>query len=102
MLKFGESPMAAHRRRDARQDSARDAEDRRSGAARRGCRAGRVRAPAGFSVVLDVMGPVEGKRVFQALAEGGAVRVPFQATFWSPGYGMLVDRFGVPWEINSE
>ena len=28
--------------------------------------------------------------------------MPFAQTFWSPGYGMLVDRFGVPWEINSE
>jgi PhnB protein len=28
--------------------------------------------------------------------------MPFQATFWSPGFGMLVDRFGIPWMINCE
>jgi PhnB protein len=56
--------------------------------------------PQGFSVVLNPTDPMEGKRVFCALAEGGNVRVPFQETFWSPGYGMVVDRFGVPWEIN--
>jgi PhnB protein len=56
--------------------------------------------PQGFSVVLELPSPAEGQRIFGALAEGGSIRVPFQKTFWSPGYGMLVDRFGVPWEIN--
>jgi PhnB protein len=56
--------------------------------------------PQGFSVVLELPSLAEGERIFSALAEGGAVRVQFQKTFWSPGYGMLVDRFGVPWEIN--
>jgi len=27
--------------------------------------------------------------------------MPFQRTFWSPGYGVLIDLFGVPWEINA-
>ena len=31
---------------------------------------------------------------------GGNVTMPFQATFWSPGFGMLVDRFGVAWMVN--
>ena len=43
----------------------------------------------------------EGKRIFDALAEGGKVTMPFAATFWSPGFGMLTDRFGTPWMINS-
>jgi uncharacterized glyoxalase superfamily protein PhnB len=29
-------------------------------------------------------------------------RLPFQKTFWSPGFGMLVDRFGIPWMVNCE
>jgi PhnB protein len=58
--------------------------------------------PQGFSVVLDALTPVEGERIFDALSEGGSIRVPFQKTFWSAGYGMLADRFGVPWEVNSE
>jgi len=30
------------------------------------------------------------------------VMMPFQKTFWSPGFGMTVDRFGVPWMIGTE
>jgi len=44
----------------------------------------------------------EGERTFQALAAGGKVQMPFAPTFWSPGFGMLVDRFGVPWMVNVE
>jgi PhnB protein len=25
----------------------------------------------------------------------------FGETFWSPGYGNLIDRFGVPWMVNT-
>jgi PhnB protein len=56
--------------------------------------------PQGFAVTLSVAGVERGREVFGALAEGGTLRMPFQKTFWSPGYGMLVDRFGVPWEIS--
>lgn len=56
----------------------------------------------GFAVVLGITGVEQGRTTFDALAEGGNIKMPFQQTFWSPGYGMLVDRFGVPWEINSE
>jgi PhnB protein len=28
------------------------------------------------------------------------IQVPFANTFWSPGFGVFVDRFGIPWEIN--
>jgi PhnB protein len=26
--------------------------------------------------------------------------MPFQKTFWSEGFGMVVDRFGTPWMVN--
>jgi PhnB protein len=35
-----------------------------------------------------------------ALAENGLVRVPLQETFWARRYGMVVDQFGIAWEIN--
>jgi PhnB protein len=44
----------------------------------------------------------DGERLFQALSDGGTVHVPFEPTFWSPGFGVLTDRFGIPWEINCE
>ncbi len=42
----------------------------------------------------------EGQRLFNALAEGGGVTMPFEQTFWSPGFGMVTDRFGTPWMVN--
>ncbi len=42
------------------------------------------------------------KEVFDALAEGGQVTMPLQQTFWSPAYGQVVDKFGVPWQISTE
>jgi PhnB protein len=40
------------------------------------------------------------KRVFEALAVGGQVQMPFAKTFWAEGFGMLTDKFGVPWMVN--
>lgn len=42
-----------------------------------------------------------GKRAFEALAEGGEVTLPFGETFWSTGFGMCTDRFGVPWMVDT-
>ena len=41
------------------------------------------------------------RRWFDALKDGGKVGMEFAETFWSPGYGSLVDRFGVPWMVNT-
>lgn len=56
--------------------------------------------PQGFSVNLQFDDLVEAERIFQKLAENGTVKMPFQETFWSTRFGMLVDRFGTPWMIN--
>lgn len=58
--------------------------------------------PAGFSVSLQFDNTDEGKRVFDALAEGGTIIMPFEATFWAAGFGMCHDRFGTPWMVNCE
>ena len=58
--------------------------------------------PQGFHVNIGLKDLAEGKRIFQALAENGNVIMPFGPTFWAPGFGMLVDRFGIPWMINCE
>jgi PhnB protein len=42
------------------------------------------------------------KRVFDALAEGGAVQMPVGETFFSPAFGMCTDRFGTPWMIMAD
>jgi PhnB protein len=56
--------------------------------------------PQGFSVCLQAEDPAEGEKTFKALAEGGTIRMPFGATFWSKGFGMCTDKFGIPWMVN--
>ncbi|HKT28420.1 VOC family metalloprotein YjdN [Dyella sp.] len=55
---------------------------------------------AGFSLSVTVKDVATGEKHFNALAQGGQVTMPFQKTFWTDGFGMLVDKFGVPWMVN--
>lgn len=55
----------------------------------------------GFALSLAVADAAEGERLFRALGEGGEVRMPLEETFWSPLFGMVADRFGVVWMINT-
>ena len=59
-------------------------------------------APQGFSVSLSVKDPAETERIFNELAQEGKVTMPIQKTFWSVRFGMLVDRYGIPWMLNCE
>lgn len=54
----------------------------------------------GFDVSLHTSDVAEARRWFEQLSEGGTQTMPFQETFWSPGFGAFVDRFGIPWMIN--
>jgi PhnB protein len=58
--------------------------------------------PAGFSVSISVDSAAEAERIFAGLAEGGNVTMPLQQTFWAIRFGMVTDRFGIPWMINCE
>jgi PhnB protein len=62
---------------------------------------GQYQRPGGnyVSITLDDAG--EARRIFDALADGATVQMPFEATFWSPGFGMLVDRWATPWMVNT-
>jgi PhnB protein len=53
----------------------------------------------GFSLSLTVANEAEADRKFAALAERGEVRMPLGKTFFSPRFGMLVDRFGISWMV---
>lgn len=63
---------------------------------------GHEEEPQGFSVSLQLDKPAEAERIFSELAEGGAIRMPIQETFWAFRFGMLIDRFGTPWMVNCE
>jgi PhnB protein len=56
--------------------------------------------PQGFSVSLNVKDPAEAERKFNALCEGGSITMPFGKTFFSKGFGMGIDQFGIPWMVN--
>jgi PhnB protein len=56
----------------------------------------------GMSVTLALKDTAEGERIFNALAEGGTVKMKYGATFWAKGFGMVIDRWGIPWMINCE
>ena len=61
---------------------------------------GHFQKPQGISVSLQVDDPTDAERKFKALAEGGTINMPFGKTFFSKGFGMCVDQFGVPWMVN--
>ena len=61
---------------------------------------GHYQKPQGISVSLQVEDPAEAEQRFKALAEGGTVTMPFGKTFFSNGFGMCVDQFGIPWMVN--
>jgi PhnB protein len=58
--------------------------------------------PQGISVSIGLNDRERGERIFNALAQGGTVTMPFEKTFWASGFGMCVDRFGIPWMVNCE
>jgi PhnB protein len=58
-------------------------------------------APQGFCIMLQ-LNESDGARVFTSLSDGGTIGVPYQKTFWAAGFGMVTDRFGIPWAVNAE
>lgn len=61
---------------------------------------GGYQPPQGLWVSIHAADVAEGRRLFDALAQGGQTTMPFEATFWSPGFGMVKDRYGTPWMMN--
>ena len=62
----------------------------------------RYEEPKGFSLSLQIQSAADAERIFRALANDGRVLMPLEKTFWAERFGMVVDRFGVPWLINCE
>lgn len=66
------------------------------------CPPDRYQRPQGFSINLDFKRIDEAERTFRSLEEGGHVTMPFGETFWAERFGMVVDRYGIPWMVNVE
>jgi PhnB protein len=56
----------------------------------------------GFSLSFTVADEAEAQRRFNALADGGQVRMPLGKTFFSPSFGVVADKFGVGWMVYVE
>jgi PhnB protein len=55
-----------------------------------------------FCMSISLKDPAQAEQIFNGLTEGGTVQMPLQQTFWAAKFGMLVDRFGIPWMVNCE
>jgi PhnB protein len=62
----------------------------------------RYEEPRGFSLSLQIRSIADAERIFGDLANDGRVVMPLEKTFWAARFGMVVDRFGIPWLINCE
>ncbi len=56
----------------------------------------------GMCVNVTLPNAADAKKVFDALAEGGAVQMPLGETFFAPAFGMCTDRWGTPWMVMVE
>jgi len=58
----------------------------------------------GFSMSVNIpQDKARAEEVFNALAsDGGQVTMPFSPTFWGAHFGMLMDKYGVPWMVNCD
>ena len=63
---------------------------------------GRASKPQGFCANVMVDTAAEAERIFRELGEGGTIQMPIAETFWATRFGMLIDKFGVPWMVNCE
>ena len=64
--------------------------------------AAQYEAPKGITLSLQMNSTADAERVFHELAQGGRVVMPLEKTFWAERFGMVIDRFGIPWMINCE
>jgi PhnB protein len=53
-----------------------------------------------MSVDIEEEGKIDD--VFNKMAEGGAIMMPLEDTFWGARFGMLKDKFGVHWMFNHQ
>lgn len=55
----------------------------------------------GFALSYAVKTAEEAERIFNALSSNaGQITMPLQQTFWTPAFGMLIDKFGLHWMIS--
>ncbi|MBC9785127.1 VOC family protein [Heliobacterium chlorum] len=61
-----------------------------------------VRRGNGLDLTLEFEREEEARKAFEGLADGGTVLMPFAKQFWGSMSGMVVDPFGIRWQIATE
>ena len=59
-------------------------------------------AIGGFSLAITAADPAEAERVFNRLGDNGTVNMPLTKTFFAERFGIVADKFGVPWMVVTE
>jgi PhnB protein len=63
---------------------------------------GQYQSPQGFMLSLQMSDTADAERIYKVLSQDGTVLLPLEKTFWAARFGQVVDRFGIPWQINCE
>ena len=63
---------------------------------------GKGQPVGGFSLAITAADPAEAERVFNRLGDNGTVNMPLTKTFFAERFGIVADKFGVPWMIVTE
>ena len=62
----------------------------------------RASEPRGFALSLQFDTAAEAENKFRALSDKGEISMAMGKTFFAERFGMLKDRFGVPWMVVCE
>lgn len=61
---------------------------------------GNYQATQSMHVSIGLKSKEDGARIFKHLSSDGEVVMPFSKSFFSEGFGIVRDKYGVPWMIN--
>jgi PhnB protein len=102
MMKLGDSPMADKTPAEMKDKIMHAALEVPNGGILMGADhpQGKTVAAAGFCVSAQVDQVAQADQIFKQLSENGQVQMALQKTFWSPAFGMCIDKFGIPWMVN--
>lgn len=66
------------------------------------CPPGTFEPMKGMNISIHAPTVEQAREYFNGLAKGGTVIMGFEETFWSKGFGMVTDKFGTPWMVNTD
>lgn len=63
---------------------------------------GKVTTGSSITLSMNCDSEAEIDELFSKLSAGGNVTMPLEDTFWNAKFGMLIDKYGIPWMFNFE